>query len=270
MIKKNHTLTTGTRVASGLYDETEVKEIRLYFPQANYWTLLTQNYVSKTDLLASLSYSGETFDSIGVRFKGQTSYGMGGNSQKKSFNITMDLVRPDQKLGGYKTLNLNNSFEDASFMREVFYYHNIRKHAPSAQANFVRLYINDQDWGIYQNVQQLNKDFLEEWWFSNDGSNFRANSPTSTFGGGGPGGGGGAQWGDGTAAMNYLGEDTTLYQKYYTLKSTESAYAWDELIEACMVLNQTPIADLHNVLSSYFDLDRTLWHLASEVLFICR
>ena len=265
--KENHLLTTGTKVSTGLYDEAEVKEIRLYFPQANYWTLLTQNYSSKKDLLASLSYNGETFDSIGVRFKGQTSYGMGGNSQKKSFNITMDLVRPDQKLGGYKTLNLNNSFEDASFMREVFYYHNIRKHAPSAQANFVRLYINDQDWGIYQNVQQLNKDFLEEWWFSNDGSNFRADSPTSTFGGGGPGGGGGAQWGDGTAAMNYLGEDTTLYQKYYTLKSTDSAYAWDELIEACMALNQTPITDLHNVLSSYFDLDRTLWHLASEVLF---
>lgn len=265
--KESHLLTTGSRASTGLYDESVVKEIRLYFPQTNYWTLLTQNYSTKKDLLASLSYDGETFDSIGVRFKGQTSYGMGGNSQKKSFNISMDFVRPDQQLGGYKTLNLNNSFEDASFMREVFYYHNIRKHAPSAQANFVRLYINDQDWGIYQNVQQLNKDFLEEWWLSNDGSNFRADSPTSTFGGGGPGGGGGPSWGDGTAAMNYLGEDTTLYQKYYTLKSTDSAYAWDELIEACMVLNQTPIADLPNVLSSYFDLDRTLWHLAGEVLF---
>ena len=94
----------------------------------------------------------------------------------------MDFVRDGQQLEGYKTLNLNNSFEDASFMREVFYYHLLRNHAPAAKANFVRLYINDQDWGIYQNVQQLNKDFLKEWWVSNDGSNFRADSPTSTFG----------------------------------------------------------------------------------------
>ncbi len=261
-----HSLRAGGTTDEGLYDESRLQEIRLYFKQANYWTLLTQNYNSRTDLLASLQYDGETFDSIGVRFKGQTSYGMGGSSQKKSFNITMDFVREDQQLGGYKTLNLNNSFEDASFMREVFYYHNLRNHAPAAKANFVRLFINDQDWGVYQNVQQLNKDFLEEWWLSNDGSNFRADSPTSTFGGG-PGGGGGAQWGDGTAALNYLGEDTTLYQKYYTLKSTDSAYAWDELIEACMVLNQADIEGLTTTLAPYFDLDKILWHLAGEVLF---
>ena len=261
-----HTLRAGGKSETGLYDEGEIKEIRLYFNQANYWTLLTQNYNSKTDLLASLKFGGETYDSIGVRFKGQTSYGMGGSSQKKSFNITMDFVRDGQQLEGYKTLNLNNSFEDASFMREVFYYHLLRNHAPAAKANFVRLYINDQDWGIYQNVQQLNKDFLKEWWVSNDGSNFRADSPTSTFGGG-PGGGGGPQWGDGTAALNYLGEDTTLYQKYYTLKSTDSAYAWDELIEACMVLNQAEISTMTTTLAPYFDLDKILWHLAGEVLF---
>ena len=33
----------------------------------------------------------------------------------------MDYVDPDQDLKGYQTLNLNNSFEDNSFMREVFY-----------------------------------------------------------------------------------------------------------------------------------------------------
>ncbi|MBK6563684.1 MAG: CotH kinase family protein [Saprospiraceae bacterium] len=60
------------------------------------------------------------------------------------------------------------------------------------KANFVKLYINDQYWGIYLNVQQLNKDFLEEWYASNDGNNFRADSPTGTTGGGG--GGGGPQW----------------------------------------------------------------------------
>lgn len=266
--KQTHLLTAGKSDSDGLYNEAVVEEIRLYFKEANYWTLLTQNYTSKKDLLASLKYKGQVYDSIGVRFKGQTSYIMNASSPKKSFNITMDLVRPDQKLAGYETLNLNNSFEDASFMREVFYYHNIRKHTPAAKANFIRLFINDQDWGIYQNVQQLNKDFLEEWWASDNGSNFRADASTGTLGGPGGGGpGGGPQWGDGTAALNYLGEDTTLYKKYYTLKSTESAFAWDELIEACMALNQTPIENLETGLAPYFDIDKILWHLASEVLF---
>ncbi|MBK8700812.1 MAG: CotH kinase family protein [Saprospiraceae bacterium] len=260
-----HFLFTGGNEYSGLYDEAEVKEIRIYFTQANYWTLLTQNYNSKTDLVASLKYNGETFDSVGVRFKGQTSYAMGGSSQKKSFNITLDAF-VDQKIEGYETLNLNNSFEDASFMREVFYYHYLRNHAPAAKANFVHLYINDTDWGIYQNVQQQNKEFLKEWWMSNDGTNWRADVPGGTFGGGG-GPGGGPSWGDGTAALNYLGEDSTTYQKYYTLKSTESSQAWQDLMTACRLLKETPIASLPSTLAPYFDLDRILWHLAGEVLF---
>ena len=166
------TLVAGDQLSDGLYDESVVEEIRLYFPQSNYWNLLTSYYNSKTDIPATLKYKGESFDSVGVRFKGQTSYFMN-NTQKKSFNISMDYVRGDQKLEGYKTLNLNNSWTDASFMREVLYYRLIRKHSPAAKANFVRLYINDQDWGIYQNVQQLNKDFLEEWYENNDGVNIR-------------------------------------------------------------------------------------------------
>jgi hypothetical protein len=256
-------LLSGTKLSTGLYDENTLEEIRLYFPQTNYWTLLTQNYNSKTDIPARLRYQGVDYDSVGVRFKGQTSYFMN-NSQKKSFNISMDFVKNGQKLKGYKTLNLNNSFQDASFMREVLYYRLIRKHSPAAKANFVRLYINDQDWGVYQNVQQLNKDFLEEWYESNDGVNIRADVPDGTSTG--PGGGGG-MWGDGTAALNYLGSDTAIYQKYYTLKSSGPKDPWQRLIKACMVLNQTPIADLDKVAPLYFDVDKILWHLACEIAF---
>ena len=31
---------------------------------------------------------------------------------------------------------------------------------PAPKANFVRLVINGENWGIYANVQQFNKDFL--------------------------------------------------------------------------------------------------------------
>lgn len=253
----------GDRTSNGLYDESALEEIRLYFPQPNYWNLLTQNYNSKTDIIATLRYKNTDYDSVGVRFKGQTSYFMN-NTQKKSFNISMDFINDKQKLEGYKTLNLNNSWQDPAFMREVIYYRLIRKHSPAAKANFIRLYINDQDWGIYQNVQQLNKDFLEEWYESNDGVNFRADIPDggSTGPGGSPG-----MWGDGTAAFNYLGTDTALYQKYYTLKSSDQPDPWQRLIRACAALNQTPVANLENVAPLYFDVDKILWHLACEIAF---
>ena len=80
-----------------------------------------------------------------------------------------------------------------------------------------------------------------------------------------PGGGGG--WGDGTTALNYLGADTALYQPYYTLKSTEKANPWDDLVTVCNLLNNTSTANLPSVLPAYLDIDRTLWFLASEVAF---
>ncbi|MBC7884141.1 MAG: CotH kinase family protein [Saprospiraceae bacterium] len=258
-----HILRSGDLLSEGLYDESKMEEIRLYFPQTNYWNLLTQNYNSKTDIPARLNYKGTDYDSVGVRFKGQTSYFMN-TSQKKSFNISMDYVSADQKLEGYKTLNLNNSWTDPSFMREVLYYRLIRQHTPAAKTNFVRLYINDQDWGVYQNVQQLNKDFLEEWYETNDGINIRADRPDgSSNGPGGPGG----QWGDGTAGLNYLGTDTLEYQKYYTLKSSDQKDPWQQLIQACNILNTTTVANLTNIAPEYFDIDKILWHLACEIAF---
>jgi hypothetical protein len=254
-------LYTGGNPSTGLYDESLIKSIFLTFPQTNYWSLLQQNYVSKTDLPATMVIDGVTYDSVGVRFKGNTSYMGTGTSQKKSFNISMDYAHPDQDIDGYSTLNLNNAFDDASFMREWFYLHQIRKHIPAAKAAFSKLYINGANWGLYPNVQQVNKDLLKEWFLTNDGTNWRADKPPGSPGG--PGGG----WGDGTAALNYLSPSIAPYQQYYTLKSTDQTNPWQNLVNGCSKLENPPIGSLQSVLPDSMDVDRALWFLASEIAF---
>ncbi|MBK7966494.1 MAG: CotH kinase family protein [Bacteroidetes bacterium] len=49
-----------------------------------------------------------------------------------------------------------------------------KKHVPVAKTNFVKLYLNGANWGLYPNIQQLNKDYLEQWYLSNDGIWWRA------------------------------------------------------------------------------------------------
>lgn len=262
---QDHILYTNGRETSGLYDESQIRNFHLWFSQSDYWQQLKDNYQNKIDLPAMLVVDGDTFPEVGVRFKGQTSYMMAQTSDKKSFNITMDYSIPGQDLDGYETINLNNAFEDASFMREVAYLHQIRRHIPAAKAAYVRLYINGQSWGIYPNVQQLNGDYLKEWFFSNDGTRWRADRPAGT--GGGPGGGPGGGWGDGTAALNDLGPDTTEYQLYYTLKTAHKANPWVDLVHVCDVLNNTPLDNLEEAIKPVLDLDRTLWFLASEIAF---
>ncbi len=259
--ENEHTLYTNGRVSEGLYDESTLREFHLWFSQPDYWQQLKNNYQSKTDLPATLVVEGDTFLNVGLRFKGQTSYSQTQNSDKKSFNIAMDYAVAGQDLKGYSTLNLNNAFEDASFMREVSYLHQIRRHVPAARANYVRLFINGVSWGIYPNVQQLNGDYLKEWFFSNNGTRWRADRPPGSGGGGGP------MWGDGTAALNYLGTDTATYKQYYTLKTANKPDPWDELVNTCNVLNTTPLSNLETEVSEVLDLDRTLWFLASEIAF---
>lgn len=258
-----HRLTLGKEYIDGFYEDSVIQTVRFDFPQANYWTLMTQNYQSKTEIPATVTINGQVFDSVGIRFKGNTSYMNVQNSQKKSFNVSLDSWIDGQDIEGYNTLNFNNSYEDPSFLREVVYLHQIRKHIPASKGNFIRLNINGANWGLYPNVQQLNQDFYKEWFLSNDGTNWRADAPST----GGGGGGGGGQWGDGTAALNYLGADTALYKARYTLKSTKRANPWQDLVEVCDKLNNTPSANLEAVLNDYMDVDRTLWFLASEIAF---
>lgn len=260
-------LVTGRNASEGLYDESTIQVIELWFEQANYWQQLTNNYQSSTDLPAIMIVNGDTLPAkVGVRFKGQTSYNMIQNSQKKSFNITINYEDEGQQLDGYETLNLNNCFEDPSFMREVMYLHQSRKHIPSLKGSYVHLYINGENWGPYPSIQGLNGEYLKEWFLSNDGTRWRA--LRTDAGPGGPGGGGGGGiFGTGVSSLNYLGADTSLYIPKYTLKKANKEHPWEDLVNTCDALNNTPLASLEDTIQHYLDLDRTLWYLAHEIIF---
>jgi spore coat protein CotH len=258
------TLFTGGKPTTGFYNEAIIQQVRINLPQTNFKSLLTANYAAKKDIGGTMSINGVKFDSVGVRYKGQTSY-QRVTGDKKSFNISLDYKFPNQNIDGYQTFNFNNGFEDPSFMREVLYYHSIRRHSMAAKANFLHLWVNNQDYGTYLSVQQQNKDFLSDWFLSNDGPNWRAEAPSGTTTAPGMGMGGG--FGAGSSSMNYFDDDTTTYKKYYTLKSSDKPYPWKDFPKVTKILNKNPLATLENDLTDLLDVDRTLWHLASEVLF---
>jgi len=270
------------------YDETALRTLRLEFAQSDWWSQLTANYQAKENILATLTVDDVVCADVGVRFRGNTSYQMTGTSQKKSFNIEIDYTDEDQRLVGYKTLNLINCMGDATFMREVLYSNLCRCVIPSAKANFVKLEINGENWGIYANVQQLNAEFIEDWFPSNNGTRWRAEG--NMGGGGMPGGGDGraprstendttgervmfaevAEGGgvtSGAAALTWQGTDSAAYEAVYELKNTKQDDPWAPLIHTCDVLNNTPLDQLTNALSCVLDVDRALWLCAFEIIF---
>ncbi len=251
-------LLTGGQAATGLYDKDSIQNVYLNFPQANYWSQLTANYASETNIPAALVYDGVTYDSVGVRFRGNTSYTQIGSSQKKSFSVELDFYRPNQELLGYTDLKLNNAHGDHTFMREVLYGRMAARYIPVAKTNYVRLYLNNVDWGIYPSIQNVDKRLLKQWFLSNDGARFRATKENTGI----PQGG----WGDGTAGMNYLGADSALYNNYYSLKSSDIPDPWAKLVAAFQKLSTANAATLDTV-KAYIDVDKALWFLAVENIF---
>lgn len=259
-------LTLRERSSDEFYDDSKLNTIYLEFEQADWWEQLTKNYDSQTDVLADVIYDGTRYSGVGVRFRGQTSYMRIGNAKKKSFNISIDYSDEDLRLLGYKTLNLNNCYQDPSFMREAMFSELAGKYIPTAKVNFIKLVINGQNWGVYSNVQQLNAEFFEDWFPSEDGSRWRAEAP-DTVPRQKPQPGGGNIFGAGKSSLNYLGDDYITYTSYYTLKTSDENHHWKELVKACKMLHTLPVDKLYDSLKKYIDIDRALWHIACENVF---
>ena len=249
-------LLRGGKTNTGLYDLTEIKTVELIFQQSNYWKQLRDNYETETPIVATLIYDDIVIGEVGVRFRGHSSYAETYTSDKKSFKIDVDFVNDGLRVEGYKNLRFNNAHEDPSFMRELLYGKLASRYTPMVKVNFIHLFINGEDWGLYVNSQHPDKTYLDEWYLSNDGAFFRASYEDIEKS---------ALW-DGTAALNYLGDDTISYQSYYTLKSSDIDNAWQKLVNACYILNLSN-ADNKDLLEQIFSIDQTLWYLAIENIF---
>ena len=272
-------LQLGGHTTTGFYNESKIRIIELTFPNDNFWAEITA--AGDADVMANIIIDGEAFDSVGVRFKGATS-DFRNFSEKKSFNISMDAFIEGQDVKGYETLNLNSNYEDPSSIREILFNHIGRYYTPALKTNFAQLYINGTYWGPYENVEQLNGEYIREWFLSNDGTRWRAEQEGTGGGpggggggpgggGGGPGGGGGGgggQFGQGMSTLNFLGTDETAYIPNYALKKTSKENPWIDLAIGTEQLNTLPTDNnLYDNLKDYLDIDKSLWFLIHENLF---
>ena len=150
--------------AQDILDADTLHEVRLYFYDSEYESLLESKassfrpQIGNQYIKSSIKIDGQVIDTIGVRYKGRSSYF--NESEKKSFKIDFNEFIKGQKFQGLKKLNLHNGYADPSLVRDPLVYHLFRKigvHAP--QTSFARVYINDDYSGIYQIVEQVDDSF---------------------------------------------------------------------------------------------------------------
>lgn len=114
----------------------------------------------------------ETVTNVGIRPRGNTSRG----SQKKSWKLSFNEFEPGRRFHGLKKLNLNGEHNDVSITRSKLAWDIYEQMGvPAPRAAHVHLTINDGASvdGIHVNVEQVNDDFVENWFGSDTGNLYK-------------------------------------------------------------------------------------------------
>ncbi len=237
--------------AHPLFDSDTVHVIHLSFDQPDWWEQLTDNYESYEDppyLAATFAWESSVLDSIGVRFKGNSSYSaeMG---LKKSFKLDLNEFISGQELFGMDKLNLNNCFLDPSYVREKCAYEIAgTMGVPTMRTNYAALYINDEYWGLYLLVEQYDQEFIESRFGSGEEGNLWKGEPHGS--------------------MEYLGDTADLYYESYELKTNEEENDWSALVDLVDAINNTPTTSLRDTLHERVDINSAMAMLAFDNLLV--
>lgn len=255
------TVTPGPRVAPAdvkpvpasvpLFDPGTMRTLFLTFEDEEWVKELIAFNNTDVDVPATVMMDGRTLRDVGVHTRGASSFMAVPEGQKLSLNLSFDFLHKGQELMGVSTLNLLNSHEDPTLLRTVVFQQIAREYLPAPKANFIRVVINGESWGVFTSAEQVNKDFFAANFGSRSGARWKVT--------GSP---------DGRGGLEYLGDDPTPYREIYTLKSKEEPKVWADLAHLTKVLNRTPPADLERELSPLLDIDQALRFLALDVALV--
>lgn len=231
-----------------------IQEIRLEIPAKDWDTQLDmlKNNDPDARMAATAFVNGVRFDSVGVRYKGNSSYFRTRKEtyKKLPFNIKLNHRIKSQYLEGtYTNLKLSNGFLDPSFVRDPLAYEVVRQYMPAPECNFTRLYINGAFWGLYINAESIDGKFLKKHFKSNDGCLVKCDPDDWKKTRSADGCAKGAN-----ASLVYLGDNPACYFAFYEV---DEEYGWPLLMRLIKTLNQKP-----EEIESVLDVDQTLWMLA--------
>lgn len=214
-------------------------EIHLSFSEPNWDSVLDSLFLAGEDgrLTADVEIDGTLLQGVGVRYKGFSSVSV--DRDKNPFNIKLNYTSDSLSYQGIDKIKLANVIQDPSFVREVLSYQSARRCMPSGRANFALLYINDAFWGVYTNVEAVDRQFLERHHWTSTGPLFKGSPQTLDL------------FGENANLSDSPGDILAPYFDLYELKS---ASGWVELFGLIQTLNGAP-----DEVAGVLDVDRTLW-----------
>lgn len=236
--------------AQNFYDANTIQSINIRFTQSNWDYMLDTSKAGAGEYIMadSIYINGVGFDSVGVKYKGNSSYNA--SQTKNPFHIELDTYK-DQDYLGIADIKLSNISFDPSFVREVVAYKILANYMDCPSANFANVYVNGSLMGLYTNTEPINKAFVNEHFGSKSNAFFSCSPPD----------GAGPQTTN-LPTLAYLGANSSSYTSAYEIKSDSG---WTDLINLTNILSTTTAANTANI-EAVLDIDRVLWMLAFDNL----
>lgn len=234
---------------AGFFDTSVVRTIFVETGFDDWEAEMAAFYDTDVELPVTVTIDGVTYEDVGMRFRGNSSFSMVSAGLKRPIRIKLDTVVDGQNVEGVRTVKLLNGINDPSFLRTVLASTIMQDYIAAPRANFVRLVVNGENWGIFQNQQHYNTDFLRDHFGESGGVRWEV--PGSPNGRGG---------------MVYLGDDPDQYRSVYEIQNRDTAESWASLIELFRVIDQTPSDQLVEALEPILDIEGALRFLALDVV----
>lgn len=243
----------GQAPLESLYDDGYIAEIRLTLP-ADSLDFMINKLISTRYMKAQFVFVGrggkrDTVRDVGLRLRGNTSL----NAQKKSFKVSFNEFQPGRSYQGVRKLNLRGSHNDPTMAREKLFYEIWKKAGmPERRAAFANLYINGEYRGIYTNIEEIDKIWLERAYGNDEGNLYKCTWP---------------------ADLAYLGENEWTYKdimnnptsRAYDLTTNELDDDYSRLIALMRTLNEPVDAAFPAKIEALLNVETVLKAFALDI-----
>ena len=169
--------------ASFFFESTTIPTLDFHIPSESFSSIDTEARppgcvpYERNFYTADVSFEGQQFAGAGLRVKG----GCGSArflDDKAGFKSNLSWDDPSidgcpetRRLHGLKKLTINNQIQDASNVHERISYNFYKKlNIPTPRVAPILLNVNDDSWGLYLNVESIDRRFLSRWFGSNQGA----------------------------------------------------------------------------------------------------
>ena len=239
---------TTAQKSGDLYDGAYVHDIRITFDKPNWMGMLDSLRINGDDMLiGKVQIDGTIYENVGIGYAKNYTHQLAG--KRNPWLIRLNLIDKKQNHQGYKTLAISQALRDPSLVREVLSYEIARRYMPAPQADYINLTVNNENKGVYVNIEAVDDVFLQKNFAGTEGSvsaAFRCIPDTRTMMQ--------TDCEEGVFGALKYEKNAKCYLRNFDMLSKEG---WDDLIELTRVLN----AD-HQHIGKILNIDRTLWFLA--------